>query len=246
MKNIDICSMGLKCGFAVSTYHRNSQRYPIFKACIDSIMTTKKQESIVILVDDGSPVTEHLDWVTSTYPQITIVRKPENGGIARCKNTCLRELFEADCDIFFLLDDDFALLKQIEDKYTLALQEKDVSVLSGCTDYNAIIGPYSENTYQTSILNGFLLCFSVKTFMEAGYFKIFPHKYGHEHTWYTKRIMNASGQTCFLDISDSTQFYRFTPIQSSMDEEQRLQELVQNEMYLNLYLSNLSYESCIE
>jgi hypothetical protein len=82
--------------------------------------------------------------------------------------------------------------------------------------------------------------------MEAGYFKIFPHKYGHEHTWYTKRIMNSSGQTCFLDISDSTQFYRFTPIQSSMDEHQRLQELVQNETYLSLYLSNLHYEACIE
>ena len=209
-------------------------------------MTTKKKDSVVIVVDDGSPAKEHLDWITTTYPAITIVRKPENGGIARCKNTCLRALFEADCDIFFLFDDDFELLTQIEDKYTLALKEEGVRVLSGCTDYNGIIEPYSANTVQTAILNGFLLCFTVNTFMEAGYFKIFPHKYGHEHTWYTKRIMNSSGQTCFLDISDSANFYRFTPIPSSMDEHQRLQELVQNEHFLCQYLSNLGYEACIE
>jgi glycosyltransferase involved in cell wall biosynthesis len=208
-------------------------------------MNTKKQDSVVIIVDDGSPVTDHLDWVTSTYPEIRLVHKPENGGIARCKNTCLRALSDAGCDIFFLLDDDFELVAQIEDKYSLALQETG-GILSGCTSTNPSIGPYSDNTVQTSILNGFLLCFSTQIFRAAGYFKIFPHKYGHEHTWYTKRMMQVSGQPCFLDISDSGKFYRFMPIQSSMDEEERLQELVENEAALNLYLSDLNYEPCIE
>lgn len=239
-----VLDMSLICGFAISTYHRNTTRIPIFKACITSIMNTKKQDSVVIVVDDGSPVTEHLDWI-SMYPEIRVIRKLENGGIARCKNTCLRALSDAGCDIFFLLDDDFELVTQIEDKYSLALHETG-GILSGCTQDNPSIGPYSDNTVQTSILNGFLLCFSAQAFTTAGYFKIFPYKYGHEHTWYTKRIMHVSGQSCFLDISDSANFYRFTPMQSSIEEEQRLQELVQNESALNQYLSSLDYEPCIE
>jgi len=209
-------------------------------------MTTKKENTVVIIVDDGSPVTEHLDWIRSQYPTIKCVRKSENGGIAKCKNTCLRELHEAGCDVFFLFDDDFRLLQTIEDKYVAALQEENVYVLSGTTAGNAVVGEFTPNTVKTQLLNGFLLSFTAKTFMRAGYFKIFPEKYGHEHTWYTYQIMHITGQPAFLNISDHRKYYKFEEFLSSVEEHVRERELAINEAALNMYLSELSFLPCVE
>jgi|LauGreSBDMM110SN_4_FD.fasta_scaffold56606_2 glycosyltransferase involved in cell wall biosynthesis len=209
--------MELKCGFAISTYHTRHHRLHVFKTCITSIMTTKKKNTVVIIVDDGSPITEHLDWVKSQYPTIKCVRKSENGGIAKCKNTCLRELNDAGCDVFFLFDDDVSLLQSIEDKYVAAIQEEDVYVLSGVSHGNTVLCEFTSNTVRTHLLNGFLLCFTAETFATAGYFKIFPEKYGHEHTWYTYRIMRVTGQPGFLDISGGENLYRMLDTAGSLE-----------------------------
>jgi glycosyltransferase involved in cell wall biosynthesis len=243
-KNENRCGYGKICGFAVSTYHRNYNRIEVFKTCISSIMKYKEKETIVIIVDDGSNINDHIIWVKTTFPDITVIEKKENGGIAKCKNTCLRALNEANCDNFFLLDDDIEFLKSIEYKYTQSLCEKKVGILCGrCLD-NKVIQRYSENTNITNIVNGFLLCFTRYNFKKAGYFKIFPHKYGHEHTWYTYRIMTCMEQHHFLDINCNELYYRLSNIQSSMSEEDRLYQLKENEQKLNSYSCN--YEECIE
>lgn len=217
------CFMELRCGFAISTYHRNTDRLVVFKTCITSVMSTKKDDTVVIIVDDGSLITEHLEWVLDAHPSVVIVRRPTNGGISKCKNTCLRELGTTTCDIFFLLDDDVEIVKSIENKYILAHSEDNVSILSASwPPYgNPCLGSFSANTCRTPLLNGFLLSLTAKTFRKAGFFKILPHKYGHEHVWYTYRTMTCTEQPCFLDISDGMEFYKILPGESSVPEDEK-------------------------
>ena len=69
---------GSKCGIAVSTYHINLDRIESFKQCITSIMTYKKTDTIVFVVDDGSSIHSHIEWVHNTFPSIQVVKKKEN------------------------------------------------------------------------------------------------------------------------------------------------------------------------
>lgn len=234
------------CGFAISTYHRNHDRMESFKTSITSIMKYKEKETIVIIVDDGSIVNDHIVWVKTTFPDIKVIEKKENGGIAKCKNTCLRALHESECDNFFLLDDDIEFLQSIEDKYRRSLCEKKVGILCGLASdtFNQVIGEYSENTNITKMLNGFLLCFTRYNFKKAGYFKIFPEKYGHEHTWYTYRIMECTGQTKTIDIKFNEQYIKLICIESSISEEEKIYQIDINGKMMISYSFN--YEECIE
>jgi hypothetical protein len=237
-------TLGKKCGFAISTYHRNNSRLDAFTMCISSIMKYKKADTVVIIVDDGSVIKNHLDWVSITFPDIIIVEKETNKGISKCKNTCLRVLYEHKCDYFFLLDDDIEFLQPIEDKYIRSLCDDNISILSGRAESNPVRSHYSKNTTQTNHLNGYVLCFSKLTFMQAGYFKVFPCKYGHEHTWYTHRIMSCTKQVGYFDIASNEFYIKLIPVESSINDEQKQHEFGKNEQFLNIY--NTHYEHCIE
>jgi glycosyltransferase involved in cell wall biosynthesis len=238
-------SNGTQCGFAISTYHRNNNRLETFKICISSIMKYKKDDTIVIIVDDGSIVNDHINWIKTTFPSIKLIEKKINGGIAKCKNTCIRTIYESNCDVFFLLDDDIEFLQPIEDKYLLSLNEKNISILCGRADSNAIIDNYSINTNKTFLVNGYLLCFTKNTFIKAGYFKVFPYKYGHEHTWYTFRIMKVMNQSFFCDISFNDKYVKLLSVESTATHEQYTYELHENSKYLCVYSTDIK-EPCIE
>lgn len=243
-KNENRCGYGKVCGFAISTYHRNQNRIQSFKTCISSIMKYKETETIVIIVDDGSIVNDHIIWVKTIFPDITVIERKENGGVAKCKNTCLRALNEANCDIFFLLDDDITFLQSIEDKYRKSLCDRNVKILSGRSAWNPIVQEYSENTIMTALLDGFLLCFTRYTFKKAGYFKIFPCKYGHEHTWYTFRIMNCTGQKGYFDIKFNDQYITLICTESSVSYEDKMYQIKENEKQVYTYCD--TYQECIE
>jgi uncharacterized protein (DUF3820 family) len=237
-------SIGTTCGFAISTYHRNNDRLESFKTCISSIMKYKKADTVVILVDDGSSVKEHVRWVKTTFPTIIVIEKETNSGIAKCKNTCLRMLYNSPCAYFFLLDDDIEILQPIEDKYILSLSDENVHILSGASGVNHIISSYSTNTNITQLLQGYLLCFTKQTFIKSGYFKVFPSKYGHEHTWYTYRVMKHNEQTYFLDIKNSVLYTNIIPALSSICDEQKTHDCNENTKFMQI--SNYDYQNCIE
>jgi hypothetical protein len=236
---------GTHCGFAISTYHRNSNRIESFKICISSIMKYKKEDTIVIIVDDGSIVKDHISWVKMSFPNIIVIEKEINGGIAKCKNTCLRALYESNCDVFFLFDDDIEILQPIEDKYIYSLENEHISILSGRSAWVKIISPYINNTIITEELNGYLLCFTKNTFIKTGYFKVFPCKYGHEHVWYTFRVMRILNQTHYLDIKDNEIYVKLLDvIESSVCREQQDNDIPKNGFELSI--STFEYEKCIE
>jgi len=207
-------------------------------------MKHKKEDTTVIVVDDGSIIKDHITWINKTFSNIKVIEKLTNGGIAKCKNTCLRALFNSGCDIFFLLDDDIEVLQTFEDKYKVALEDECVFILSGGAIYNQIIGSYSSNTNITKCLNGYFICFTKNTFKMSGFFKVFPAKYGHEHVWYTYRVMRHCGQTHFIDIKNSELYINLIDIESSVCDEQKKQSCDEN--YKFLCISNYEYEDCVE
>ena len=237
-------SHGTKCGFAISTYHKNNSRFESFKICISSIMKNKKEDTIVIIVDDGSIVTNHIVWVSITFPEIKIIEKRVNSGISKCKNTCLRALYESACDVFFLLDDDIEFLQPIEDKYICSLYDENVGILSAGWFDNVVLSNYSKNTNITKCLNGYLLCFTKYSFEKSGFFKIFPSKWSYEHAWYTIRIMKCTGQSNYLDTTNSELYTRLIDVISTIDEDEKQIYIKKNGEVLCTAIYD--YQHCIE
>jgi len=237
-------SIRTTCGFAISTYHRNNSRLESFKKCISSIMKYKKADTVVIIVDDGSSIKDHVSWVKSTFPTIIVIEKGSNNGIAKCKNTCLRMLYNSSCNYYFLLDDDIEILQPIEDKYIHSLDDENISILSGRANSNPIISNYSHYTNKTDHLNGYVLCFSRQTFIKSGYFKVFPYKYGHEHTWYTHRAMSCTNQLGYFDISSNELYIKLISVESSINDKQKTHDCNENTKFMQI--SNYDYQNCIE
>ena len=232
-------SFGTKCGIAISTYHRNSDRIESFKQCIGSIMKYKKEDTIVIVVDDGSLINDHIIWMKEIFPMITIEKK-QNGGIAKCKNTCLRVLTEFNVDVYFLLDDDVEILQSFEEKYIESL--KEVHILSGHSQESGNNHfSYTKNTCKTDKLNGFLLCFIKKTFLKSGYFRVPEGKWGMEHCWYTKRVMKCTNTTNYFDVN-SFDLYKLIDCDSTLTSIEKETELKKNVNMMNNYV----YYPCIE
>jgi len=239
-KNEGKQSFGTKCGIAISTYHKNSDRIESFKQCITSIMKYKKEDTIVIVVDDGSLINNHIIWMKEIFPMITIIEKKQNGGIAKCKNTCLRVLTEFNVDVYFLLDDDVEILQPFEYKYIESL--KEVHILSGhFTEYKINHFSYTKNTCRTEALNGFLLCFNKKTFLTSGYFRIPEEKYGYEHVWYTKRVMSCTNTPYYFDVN-AFDLYKLITVDSTFSLIEKEPQLKKNEKMMNNYV----YYPCIE
>jgi glycosyltransferase involved in cell wall biosynthesis len=201
-------------------------------------MNYKKVETIVIIVDDGSIIKSHIDWVQSTFPMIQLVEKEKNGGIAKCKNTCLRMLKESNVDIYFLLDDDIEIIQSFEDKYINALKEDNVFILDGPSPNDS-----STHSCKKDNLYGPCICFTKNILLNCGYFKIPPQKWGHEHSWFTNRVMWCTNQSHYADISSSKYYMRVTNVNSTLDDKEKNSQATENLSIMNNYHI---YHSCIE
>src|SRR4030042_6469015 len=100
----------MKLGLGISTYFTKDfdpRRLESFKKSMSTLLSSKFSGAIY-LVDDGSEVFHHLDYIKEIDIQnrITIFKRGTNGGISKVKNTCLRLLMENGTDLLFLADDD--------------------------------------------------------------------------------------------------------------------------------------------
>jgi hypothetical protein len=174
------------------------------------------------------------------FPMITIIEKKQNGGIAKCKNTCLRVLTEFNVDVYFLLDDDVEILQPFECKYIESL--KEVHILSGHSpEYKIEHFSYTKNTCITEAVNGFLLCFNKKTFLTSGYFRVMDEKYGYEHVWYTKRVMKCTNTPYYFDVN-SFDLYKLINVETTVISTEKEHQLNKNSKMIN----NFVYYPCIE
>lgn len=198
---------------AVSTFMRAEsieQRFVYFKECISSLLASEFPGTIYV-VDDCSEVKDHLRWVTALGdPRVVVFEKDVNGGIAKAKNTCIRLcLQKTEVGYFFLSDDDvvFKTSRWFE-CYTTAVDHTDIQHFSfalpgSARNNSATVTVRGYDVLKTGIVNGCLLMGTRSLVERVGYFKILPHKYGHEHSNYSNRCAKLSGG--FYDARDSDQ-----------------------------------------
>lgn len=205
-----------KIGLCISTYFNkdtHEQRLNIFKQSINSLMKTsfnKNPNTKIIIVDDGSEIKNHLEWIRENYKDtIQIYEKNHNSGIFKIKNTCIRLLMEENVDVLFLSDDNNIYLNPNWFEYYLDAIEK---TNFGCWTYihpdvhlankkSSYINNF-EFTY-LSRQNGCLLILTKDVINKIGYFKMIPNKYGYEYINYIFRAIYYGLIPECIDISNS-------------------------------------------
>jgi len=195
---------------AVSTYFpkSNSVRLNIFKQSITSLVQCHLN-TLIFLVDDGSVDKTHLDWVRATpniSSTITIVERPHNGGISKCKNTCIKQILDAGFDYGILVDDDVIFDSTIfNDLFIEQLnipQHHHVSVqLDKRAECQSL--PVPKLISITSNF-GCFFSFSKTVIDNIGYFKIYPYQYGYEHQNFSERILRSGLIPHFLGLAPQT------------------------------------------
>ena len=194
------------CAMAVSTYFTEellSTRLGVFMESIKKLVSSNFPGPIYV-VDDGSSVTEHLEYVRALRDdRIIIVLRDSNGGVSRTKNTCIRLLMESGAKFCFLADDDTDYrnpdwaLRYIEAMVStgcshLSVMSRDIypGVIEEIAQEPGIAGLDCE-VVQVYLHNGFMLTFTPAIIEAHGYFDIFEGPMGHEHVHWTTKIMGG-------------------------------------------------------
>lgn len=202
----------MKTGIAISTYFCDKtppERLGIFTRSLESLLSTE-YAGVVVVVDDGSSSEEHLSRVDS---RVRVVRRT-HGGVARAKNTCIKELLADNVDIGFLADDDMLYKHSAwHSRYVEAIQKSGIDHFSYFLESTPCelqdIG--GVRIRKTPSVNGCFLTFTRKLVDRIGFFKILPNEYGHEHSNFSIRAARLAGQVGFFDIEDSSSCLELIP-----------------------------------
>ena len=242
----------MKKGIAISTYFCEKtykNRLSVFKQSIDSLIKTDFDGNIFI-IDDGSTINDHLQYIKDNYNKIIIVKKENNGGIARTKNTSIRVLLENNCDIGFVADDDIHYKNGWDLKYQIAITTTKIPHF--CFFWHREEAFCDEREYNefkilfTNVVSGCFFTITKKLINAVGYFKIFPYKYGHEHTNFTARCRSHKQIPFFCDIIDAQNYLCLI---NPQDIHSSLGEIDQEQMNKNeslIWVGLHKKESCIE
>lgn len=185
-----------------------SQRLPEALRSLQAISYTGP----VCVVDDGSTHSGHLRTLESLPYQVH--RMPVSRGIARAKNACLTILQAWGVDIGFIAEDDIEFRPGWDAAYRQAHEQTGIHHFSWAWDDCRPWGEmwkcqrfiHNFPIAQTSLLNGVLLTCTPTVIQSVGGFKIMPAaRWGHEHTNWTKRIIDAGLAPHFCDVMHSNQ-----------------------------------------
>jgi glycosyltransferase involved in cell wall biosynthesis len=201
----------MKTALAISTFMREENfenRFQIFKECINSFCESN-YDGTLHLVDDGSETKRHLHWVGEKKDDRIVVHfKPENGGVSRTKNTCIRLCLEdPEVKYFFLSDDDMVFKdKNWHEDYVKVMESTNIHhfsyALTSCARKTARVQNVNGvEVLRTAYVNGCFLTCSRKLIEQIGYFKVLPHKYGHEHSNFSVRCNKVTKG--FYDLKNS-------------------------------------------
>jgi glycosyltransferase involved in cell wall biosynthesis len=208
-------------GIAISTFMTEQNvvtRLQFFQDCLSSLLATNFEGPIVV-VDDCSTVTPHLEWLRQLDDtRVVIHRKNKNGGISRVKNTGLNILFDKyRCDQVFLSDDDMIFKhKDWHTFYLNALINSDIKhlIFSSSVTGSRCGSIFHNKGYsflQTTLINGCLLSLTRELFENVGYFKVATNRYGHEHTQYSIRIKQHSFYKGYYDLANAEDLVGLNP-----------------------------------
>jgi len=176
----------------------------------------------VFVVDDGSTCANHLAYLRTLERsgRYVVIYRPENGGISRAKNTCLRAIMDAGAEIGFLVEDDILFAEGWDSAYVDAMRRSRIRHFSWYLpeEANRVVACNEEVVTITAGLLGLLATFTREVVETVGGFKVLPHRYGFEHINWTYRIVHAGLAPFPADIFNSSRFVRRNSLPSSLEE----------------------------
>lgn len=225
---------------SVSTYINNDIRLSIFKESLQSLLDSNFSGDIIV-VDDSSPSTEHLDWLLSKKDKrISILRNRKNLGISYTKNVGIYEAYHRGSEYIFLLDDDVIYLDKDWNKPYISASKttklNHFSYAADVRDEGIDVEKNGISLLQYSNINGCLLFLTKELVDNIGYFKKFPHKYGHEHVDYTFRHNKYYNEEFTFDVKDSDKLV--TLHKDSLIDSGKSIKVNDNEVIVNSYYVN--------
>lgn len=217
-----------RVGIAVSTYSHDrtaSGRYGIIRRSLDSLLASTAErdagELLRLIVVDGPVPAAHERLLADYSDDFRIIRKAENGGAARAKNTAIRTLLDAGVEIGYLADDDVLFHRGWLEAYTGFSRSEDVHHIAGFAsrhffpegprwrDLNVgyeTVGNWPVIRHRGA--HGHFLSFTAELIRRIGYFRVYPGKMGGWHANFTYRAVRAGlGSVRWpVDLADSDRF----------------------------------------
>ncbi len=251
----------IRIGIAISTFteeETEEKRYEIINRSLQSlqeVLKTTKISTYVVIIVDGEIPKRHNDLLNKY--DFNIHRRPENGGVAKTKNTSIRLLLEQNIDIGFLADDDLLYKNNCFDIYTKFICKTECHHLISSYPHPKVHPNWDKmnyilDTYMGQKIRrhgggvGYFLSFTPQLINTVGYFKILPGKFGSEHINFSKRVLNMGMADFHIDIDESVNYVEhigFLPIDvnlygkcHSISKENQKKSSQQNKKYVNLDL----------
>jgi hypothetical protein len=246
----------IKIGIAISTYTEektNAKRYEIIDRSLQSlqeVVKTTKVNTYVVIVVDGKVPEKHMNLINKY--NFNVYKRPQNGGVARTKNTSIRLLLEQNVNIGFLADDDVLYKNGCLEKYCDVILKGQIHHIGFC-QMHPLVHPKNEWTkfgYIKTNINGqeimkhggggvgCWLSFTPELIKKIGYFKVMTGKYGYEHINFTHRCIYHNMIPHGCDIVDPFSYMDhigFEPVgynkfnkSHSISEETRVTENTKN------------------
>ncbi|MCK9574614.1 MAG: glycosyltransferase [Candidatus Pacearchaeota archaeon] len=243
----------MKICIAISTYvsdKASDDRIKIIKECLDSFINVNAK---VVIVNDASTNKLHNELLETYKDKFHIINRTYNGGIAKCKNTAIKYFEENEYDICFLIDDDMKVVSpDFVKQYVDAIENTGIEHLCyqvpGDHKNTKNIEKNDFNVIQSDHTNGCMLVLTKNIVKNIGYFKVLPHKYGHEHSNYTLRCIIHGFAPGFIDVVDSNNFIQLIGQSVEIHSGTRIHgaEFDENEHAAFENLQNEKYIECNE
>jgi len=213
-------------GIAISTFSAKTtslNRINIIKKSLESVKAAMTPDTKVVVVNDGSMHPKHLAVLDEFRDTFDFIDFDSNKGISSAKNAGIKHLYDLGCNVMFIMDDDIKLISGFDNFYINAIQKSGIHHFCYKVPQlnKHIIKKVTINgikIVKTLQLNGAFFTITRKIVEAVGYFKILPHRYGHEHTEYTQRIIKMT-HFCngFIDIENSNNFIKYIGLDERSD-----------------------------
>jgi glycosyltransferase involved in cell wall biosynthesis len=213
-------------GITVSTFSSKDtspNRIEVIRKTLTSIKDAMTTDTKVVIVNDGSVNKLHLALLDEFRSVFDFIDFDSNKGISSAKNAGIKHLYDAGCNVMFVMDDDIQLIKGFDSFYINAITKSGIhhfcykvpELNKHITERLTINGIKLTKTLQ---VNGAFFTVTKRIVDAVGYFKILPYRYGHEHTEYTGRIIKMTN-LCpgYIDVDNSNDLVKYIGLDHRSD-----------------------------